>query len=252
MIFHNGYFSYNDEDTLFPLHRIVAIYNSEGTYLIKRKFLPHEIILQPSHIEIYPGINIEHIYSTWKIARYAWLIIRHTEDVLKASDDLDNAIEIIGRKYTHISESYILITEGYFAGSIIDTTEGTIYRGAKPINMAILREKLNYQRIYQYGPSDLIIEHHAKKHTLIVNTHDNTKIQILDSTKNTVYSHILANNKILTLINQKTKTILNPKIAQKIMRTKAILPRAITTKTWIQENGIAIITDYDSILTKIT
>lgn len=240
--FQGNYFSYNDTATIYPLHRIVAIYGRD-TFLLKRKYDPNQIIIKPDNIELIPGIRIDKYLDPFKIARYAWLIIQHIQQILQKNNQED-IINMLG-EYSELNGIYY-ITSGYFAGTIIH--KKTILRGTQPIDYKKISDKLQHQRIYAYTTPQISIIHKISKHYL--HYQDNTLKPITNPPHRdllTKYSIITHRQKILALIDKKTKMICIPKHK----REDTIEPKTITKKDWLwQKEGLLLISDYDIILSK--
>jgi len=243
--FNGNYFSYGESSTQYPLHRIVAIYNKKGEFLIKRKYSPNQVEILPKKIELIPGVYIGKIYDEFTIARYAWLIIQHTEELLPI--DREEALKILG-DYTQ-KEEFIVIKKGYFKGTII--TENKILRGNTPIEFDKIKNRLWHQRIYAFDHGKTKIQHKLKDKTITI---ENGEIHITNSTTKVppAYTSIILNTKHLTLIDNKTKIMLSPKQAQKIYKKHNIphhKTKNITTKNWTwHKKSTLLITDHDTII----
>jgi len=255
--FHGEYFQYLNHDTLYPLHRIVAIYSMDGEYLIKRRFDPTSIIIKPQTIEIMPGVPIEHQYDVFTIARLAWLILSQVEALLGTTGGLEEALAILG-DYEEIDEDTYLIRKGYFAGTIIKNN--TIMRGVCPLDFSLIRSYLSSQRIYLFDTQTFYFIH-SKGKSIYRTTPEGTlerihldKILPLSSLLGD-YSLVVANNKILTLINQRTKMVLSPRLARRIARNcdKSVFAEfEISRANWVYQRGkLAFIADYDTIVSQI-
>ncbi|MEX0569397.1 MAG: RNA repair domain-containing protein [Candidatus Njordarchaeota archaeon] len=249
LIFQGNYFSYNDTNTIYPLHRIVAIYNKQGTFLLKRKYDTNQITIKPDHIELIPGTRINTYLDTFKITRYAWLIIQHIQDLLRKNDK-DDIINMLG-DHTELNEIYC-ITSGYFAGTIIHKRK--ILRGTQPIDYNKISDKLQHQRIYVYAAPEISIIHKINKHYLL---YKNKTLKHINSPPHqdllTKYSLITHKQKILALIDKNTKMINKPQYKNNKKDPNQIKPQNITKKEWLwHKKNLLIISDYDNIMAKIS
>ncbi|MCR8432852.1 MAG: RNA repair domain-containing protein [Candidatus Korarchaeota archaeon] len=257
--FQGGFFQYSNLDTLYPLHRIVAIYSLDGGYLVRRKFNPDLVVIKPQTIEITPGIPIEQQYDSFTVARFGWLIIRHLESMLSdKNDEIDSILETLGEIDELGTDDSYLVRSGYFAGTII--RDKTIIRGASPLNFLEIRDHLYFQRVYLFDADDLFIIHEK----IACRTTPTRRVEKMDSMSSfsfilniaEKYSLLAANGKILTLVDQQSKMILPPKLASKIVGTlggdSLLAEFEVSQKRWIyQRNKLALVADHDTIVSYI-
>mgnify|MGYP000265222258 CR=1 FL=1 len=215
--FHGSYFSYGEADAIYPLHRIVAIYDHKGKYHIRRNYNPEHVIIKPAGIEIISGLSIKKYMDPFRIARYSWLIIRHVEKV--AENNPDDAATMLG-DYLTLGE-FRLIIEEYFKGTIV--YKGRVARGNEPMKYNNLSENLTHQRIYVYpDEKELTILHRLDEKIIEI---EEKEIMRPTNRKKLIprnHSAIIASGKILCLIDQDTKLILHPKRTENICRKNIV------------------------------
>ncbi len=242
-----NYFTYNKSTTLYPLYRIVAIYNRRGEFLVCRAYPKDCVTVKPKSIDLVPGIHISAYIDNFTIARYAWLILQHVERLI-ADGIKDDAIEILGPH--QVDKDFIVITDGYFRGTTI--YEGKVYRGNMPIPFHTIRDKLSHQRIYVFSPGEICVAHTindknvrvTREHCMSTNQHS-----ILP---NKDYSIMLLDGLPFAICDNSSKMLLNPSIASNIYTQHHInhrKHRSVVTKEWLYDkNSILLIADYDTIL----
>lgn len=253
--FQGWFFQYLGNDTLYPLHRIVAIYSVNGEYLIKRKFNPASVTVKPQAIEIIPNVPIERQHDPFTIARFGWLIIRHLELMFASTGD-DSLLEVLGDVETLNNKLY-LVRKGYFAGTIAKNK--VLMRGASPLDFLVAESNLDFQRIYLFDGRDLSLIHKGficrvsiRGEVEEVNATSDDSLSISSSGE---YSVLASNNKVITLIDQWSKMILSPRSAVRIVKaSSSFLPMEfeVSRKHWIyQKDKLALVSDYDTIVAYI-
>jgi len=257
--FKENYFQYLDSDTLYPLHRIVAVYSiTSGKYLIKRQYDPSSVIVMPQSIEILVGTPIEHQYDTFTVARFAWLILRAIEHVLRNTEiDKEEVLNTLG-SYEEFEKGTYVVRDGYFSGTLI--VGNTILRGMKPLDYDAIRARLSFQRLYLFEMGEIKFMHVYSKRVYVVTPsceveiYRSCEINYYGSLLET-YSLILINNKIAAAINRETNLTLSPLLTYRILGEtfQSRFADFITSRAhWVyHKNKYAFIMDYDAILSGI-
>jgi len=240
-----SFFSLPYSDTLYPLHRIVAIYDASGKYLLKRHYHAASVVMIPQGIQIYPGVKVCSCMPPFQLARFAWIILRHLEGMGEPSDYM----EILG-DYVEYNEFRIIIS-GYFKGTVI--YGGHIYRGCPQIDYAKISDDLTHQRIYVYRrerrPHRII--HIIRKKPYIVLDDRLAPFPKSKYARLEKYSILEIENSPYCLIDQDTKQMLHPSNTIKICERSGVncmRPTHILKRDWFWlEKATALITDYDCI-----
>jgi len=246
--FQGGYFSYSEAETIYPIHRIVAIYDHRGIYYVKRKYTPERVIMKPDGVEIIPGIPIDKYMDPFVIARHSWLIVQHVEKIAEGS--LDDAATVLGD--FKVLDNIYLIISGYFSGTII--FDGKILRGVKPLDYSNIADRLTYQRICVYPNKEVAIFHRLDNTILKVEKESIIRYDIHKIRLPPYYSAITINEKTICLIDNKTKLIVHPTKTIDVCKRNNITyhePKIIVTKKWLwHKQALLLITDYDTILAR--